>query len=61
MVGCYYLQYGSSFKKEFFNFYVPETIDEIVNHDYYDEGVFVYIDQREGHRGWVEFWNKFCK
>jgi hypothetical protein len=59
MAGSYYLQYGSSFKKEFFNFYVPETIDEIVNHDWYDEDTFTYVDQREEHIGWVEFWNKF--
>lgn len=61
MVGAYYLQYGSSFKKEFFNFFVPETIDDIVNHDWYDEDTFVYIDQREVHNSWVDFWNKFCK
>ena len=61
MVGAYYLQYGSSFKKEFFNFFVPETIDDIVNHDWYDEDTFTYIDQREVHGSWVNFWNKFCK
>ena len=61
MVGAYYLQYGSSFKKEFFNFFVPETIDDIVNHDWYDEETFIYIDQREVHDSWVDFWNKFCK
>ena len=61
MVGAYYLQYGSSFKKEFFNFFVPETIDDIVNHDWYDEETFTYIDQREVHDSWVDFWNKFCK
>ena len=61
MVGAYYLQYGSSFKKEFFNFFVPETIDDIVNHDWYDEDTFIYIDQREVHDSWVDFWNKFCK
>ena len=61
MVGAYYLQYGSSFKKEFFNFFVPETIDDIVNHDWYDEDTFTYIDQREVHGSWVDFWNKFCK
>lgn len=61
MVGSYYLQYGSSFKKEFFNFFVPETIDEIVNHDWYDEDTFTYIDQRDEHSGWVDFWNKFCR
>ena len=61
MVGAYYLQYGSSFKKEFFNFFVPETIDDIVNNDWYDEDTFTYIDQREVHGSWVDFWNKFCK
>ena len=61
LVGAYYLQYGSSFKKEFFNFFVPETIDDIVNHDWYDEDTFTYIDQREVHSSWVDFWNKFCK
>ena len=61
MVGAYYLQYGSSFKKEFFNFFVPETIDDLVNHDWYDEDTFTYIDQREVHGSWVDFWNKFCK
>ena len=61
MVGAYYLQYGNSFKKEFFNFFVPETIDDIVNHDWYDEDTFTYIDQREVHSSWVDFWNKFCK
>ncbi len=61
MVGSYYLQYGNSFKKEFFNFFVPETIGDIVNHDWYDEETFTYIDQREEHSGWVDFWNKFCK
>lgn len=60
MVGSYYLQYGNSFKKEFFNFFVPKTIDDIVNHDWYDEETFTYIDQREEHSDWVEFWNKFC-
>ncbi|MGI6178178.1 MAG: hypothetical protein ACOYJO_06995 [Eubacterium sp.] len=60
MAGSYYLQYGNSFKREFFNFFVPETIDEIVNHDWYDEDTFTYVDQREEHDGWVEFWNKFC-
>ena len=59
-VGSYYLQYGNSFKKEFFNFFVPKTIDDIVNHDWYDEETFTYIDQREEHSDWVEFWNKFC-
>ena len=43
MVGSYYLQYGNSFKKEFFNFFVPKTIDDIVNHDWYDEETFTYI------------------
>ncbi len=57
MVGSYYLQYGNSFKKEFFNFFVPETIDDIG----YDEETFVYIDQRTEHSDWVSFWNKFCK
>lgn len=61
MVGAYYLQYGSSFKKEFFNFFVPETIDDLVNHDWYDEDTFTYIDQREVHGSWVDFWNRFCK
>ena len=61
MVGSYYLQYGSSFKKEFFNFFVPETIEDIVNHDWYDEETFTYIDQREEHPGWVAFWNTFCQ
>ena len=55
------VKYGSSFKKEFFNFFVPETIDDIVNHDWYDEDTFTYIDQREVHGIWVDFWNKFCK
>lgn len=61
LVGSYYLQYGNSFKKEYFNFFIPETIDDIVNHDWYDEDTFVYIDQSEAHSGWVEFWNKFCR
>lgn len=60
LVGSYYLQYGSSFKKEFFNFFVPEKIENIVNHDWYDEETFAYVDQRDEHFGWVEFWNKFC-
>ena len=61
MVGAYYLQYGSSFKKECFDFFVPETIDDLVNHDWYDEDTFTYIDQREVHGSWVDFWNRFCK
>ncbi|KXA14373.1 hypothetical protein HMPREF3206_01058 [Fusobacterium equinum] len=61
MAGSYYLQYGNSFKKEFFNFFVPESIGDIVNHDWYDEETFTYIDQREEHSAWVDFWNKFCR
>lgn len=61
MVGSYYLQYGSAFKKEFFNFFVPETIDDIVNHNWYDEETFPYVDQREEHQNWVNFWNNFSK
>ena len=61
MVGSYYLQYGNSFKKEFFNFFVPETIDDILNLDWYDEQTFAYVDQREEHSSFVDFWNKFSK
>lgn len=61
MVGSYYLQYGNSFKKEFFNFFVPQTIDDIVNQKWYDEDTFTYIDQSEEHGSWVDFWGKFCK
>lgn len=61
MMGAYYLQYGSSFKKEFFNFFVPEKIDDILNQQWYDEETFTYVDQREEHGSWVAFWNQFCK
>lgn len=61
MFGSYYLQYGSALKKEFFNFFVPKTVDDIVNHDGYDEENFIYVDQRDEHSIWVDFWNKFCK
>lgn len=61
MMGSYYLQYGSSLKKEFFNFFVPETIGDILNHDWYDEKTFAYVDQKEEYGSWVKFWNKFCQ
>lgn len=60
MTGAYYLQYGNSFKKEFFNFFVPKYVDEILNNDWYDEETFAYVDQRDEHSSWVEFWNHFC-
>ena len=61
MVGSYYLQYGSAIKKEFFNFFVPETIGDIVNLDWYDEETFIYVDQRNEYSGWVAFWGRFCR
>ncbi|MDB7992618.1 hypothetical protein PND92_02395 [Faecalicoccus pleomorphus] len=61
MVNSYYLQYGSAFKKEFFHIFVPKTIDDILNLDWYDEEMFPYIDQREEHSGWTSFWNQFCQ
>ena len=61
MTGAYYLQYGNSFKKEFFNFFVPKYVDEILNNDWYDEETFAYVDQRDEHSSWVEFWNHFCR
>lgn len=61
MVGSYYLQYGNSFKKEYFNFFVPEKIDDIVNNQWYDEETFAYVDQETEHGSWVAFWNKFSK
>ncbi|WP_278909023.1 hypothetical protein [Faecalicoccus pleomorphus] len=61
MVNSYYLQYGNAFKKEFFHIFVPKTIDDILNLDWYDEEMFPYIDQREEHSGWTAFWNQFCQ
>lgn len=59
--GTYYLQYGSAIKKEFFNFFVPESIDDIVGLEWYEEDRFIYVDQKENHAEWVSFWNKFSK
>ncbi len=52
---------GIAFKKEFFHIFVPKTIDDILNLDWYDEEMFPYIDQREEHSGWTSFWNQFCQ
>lgn len=61
MLGSYYLQYGNTFKKEYFNFFVPEKIDDILNNQWYDEETFTYVDQETEHSSWVAFWNKFSK
>lgn len=61
MTGQYYLQYGSSFKKEFFNLFVPKTLDEIVSLDFYDEESFLYVDQSQEEASWADFWQNFSK
>lgn len=59
MMGSYYLQYGSSFKKEFLNFFVTEGIDEISKLEGFCEGEFLYVDQKEEYPDWQVFWTAF--
>ena len=61
MTDQYYLQYGSSFKKEFFNLTVPKTLDDIVLLDFYDEDSFSYVDQEQEAAAWADFWRQFSK
>lgn len=59
--GSYYIQYGSTFRKHFFDIFVPKTVDEINNQDYFDQDTFLYIDQSAEHDSWVSFWDKYSK
>ncbi|MDU5893751.1 MAG: hypothetical protein E6Z30_07970, partial [Atopobium minutum] len=61
MTGQYYLQYGSAFKKEFFNLSLPKTLDDLMSLDFYDEESFLYIDQSQEADAWSEFWQNFSK
>ena len=61
MTGQYYLQYGSAFKKEFFNLSLPKTLDDLMSLDFYNEESFLYIDQSQEADAWSEFWQNFSK